>query len=349
MAAAICTLDDAGLTQLFSPAGLHHQLDMSPFHKKGGFIGSLFRKAYRFIRYGCLLDVRVVEESARRSIGDITFKEAYLRSGRILNIIVPGESTNSLLLNYLTAPDVVVWSAACAACAVPGIYESVRLMSKCQRSGELRPWPMTGSSTSSEPPCPGTSKKSSTEEALPIGRLAELFNVNSVIVSQVPSYFSIQLSPSEEATGWTTLLVKLIGEELAHRWRQLKALGLLPATLTYFERFFQAPLAGDVTISPSIYFSDILHIINSPTPTFLRACVERGERAVWKRVCQLRVRTGLEYRLEGLLAGLMACQRERQQEGWKLQRASVDSVFGERQPASSLSPSLKYRTRSFEL
>ena len=31
----------------------------------------------------------------------------------------------SRLLNYLTAPNVLVWSACVASCAIPGIYEAV--------------------------------------------------------------------------------------------------------------------------------------------------------------------------------------------------------------------------------
>lgn len=60
---------------------------------------------------------------------------------RIINITVsPGNSfENAQLLNYLTAPNVLVWSAASASCALPGLYESVQLMAKNQ-AGETVPY-----------------------------------------------------------------------------------------------------------------------------------------------------------------------------------------------------------------
>lgn len=47
------------------------------------------------------------------------------------------------LLNYLTAPDVLVWSAVAASCSIPFIYESAILMSK-RHDGVIEPWNATG-------------------------------------------------------------------------------------------------------------------------------------------------------------------------------------------------------------
>ena len=41
------------------------------------------------------------------------------------------------LLNYLTAPHVLVWSAAAASSAVPGVFEANRLMVK-EADGTIR-------------------------------------------------------------------------------------------------------------------------------------------------------------------------------------------------------------------
>lgn len=323
MAAAICVQDEQGLDSLFSG----DQLDLTSFRKSGGLFGSITRKLWRLVRYGCLLDVKVLEECARQNIGDITFKEAFQKSGRILNIIVQSKRRHEVpvLLNYLTAPDVVVWSAACASCAVPGIYESVHLLSRCPDTATLRPWhPTAIKMESAIVPA----------DSIPTARLAELFNVNNVIVSQVPSYFSIQISPSDEAAGWTARLIKLVGEEIYHRWRQFKDVGLMPSKVAYLERLFHAPSPGDVTISPTITFMDILN----PTPDFVRYCLEKGERAVWKRMCQVSIRTTLEYRMESLLADLRNQQHQRM-----AKRPSVETT------STTTRPSLVFRTRSFEL
>lgn len=41
-----------------------------------------------------------------------------------------GEHDGYRLLNYLSAPNVLIWSAVCASCAVPYVFESVDLLCK---------------------------------------------------------------------------------------------------------------------------------------------------------------------------------------------------------------------------
>ncbi len=73
--------------------------------------------------------------------GSTTFKEAYERTGRILNVTcVPSDPHSpTILTNYLTAPDCVIWSAVLASAAVPGILNPVVLMMKTP-SGTLTPY-----------------------------------------------------------------------------------------------------------------------------------------------------------------------------------------------------------------
>lgn len=73
--------------------------------------------------------------------GSTTFKEAYERTGRILNVAcVPSDPHSpTILANYLTAPDCVIWSAVLASAAVPGILNPVVLMMK-KRDGTLAPY-----------------------------------------------------------------------------------------------------------------------------------------------------------------------------------------------------------------
>lgn len=53
-----------------------------------------------------------------------TFLEIYTKFGWNLNIVVTDFSNvdESRLLNYLTAPNVLVWSACVASCAIPGMF-----------------------------------------------------------------------------------------------------------------------------------------------------------------------------------------------------------------------------------
>lgn len=73
--------------------------------------------------------------------GSTTFREAYERTGRILNVAcVPSDPHSpTILANYLTAPECVIWSAVLASAAVPGILNPVVLMMK-KRDGSLAPY-----------------------------------------------------------------------------------------------------------------------------------------------------------------------------------------------------------------
>lgn len=88
----------------------------------------------------------------RENLGDITFMEAYHRCGRIINITVSSNTTYEMpqLLNYITAPNVLIWSAVyllwdfiyyrAASCALPFVYRSAPLMAKVKNIPHPVPW-----------------------------------------------------------------------------------------------------------------------------------------------------------------------------------------------------------------
>jgi len=72
--------------------------------------GSLMRKLKRLLRTGVLFDITRLQTVFREVIGDVTFKEAYDRTNRILNITVTQHNTfgdSTRILNFLTTPNVV--------------------------------------------------------------------------------------------------------------------------------------------------------------------------------------------------------------------------------------------------
>lgn len=62
----------------------------------------------------------------------LTFQEAFQRTGRVLNVAVTAADTHEppRLLNYLTAPHVVVWSAVAASSAFPFLFLPHDLLAK---------------------------------------------------------------------------------------------------------------------------------------------------------------------------------------------------------------------------
>jgi TAG lipase/steryl ester hydrolase/phospholipase A2/LPA acyltransferase len=121
-------------------------------------------------------DTEHFRECVRADIGNFTFQEAFDRTGRILNIVVTPNNPSDpprLLLNYLTAPHVMVWSAAVACASLPVVFESNRLVVK-----EADGWERYGS---------GGGQHFSDrfmEQDLPMQQLSEMFNVNHFIISQ---------------------------------------------------------------------------------------------------------------------------------------------------------------------
>ena len=135
---------------------------------------SLGESVSNYVRTGALHDIAFFQKRLRAILGDITFQDAYDRSGgRILCVAVcatrGGERPR--LLNYLTAPHLVIWSAVAASCAFPNLFPPQPLLAK-SRGGALVPWQPEGRAG------PRLWRDGSLEEDLPMRGLSELFNCN---------------------------------------------------------------------------------------------------------------------------------------------------------------------------
>jgi TAG lipase/steryl ester hydrolase/phospholipase A2/LPA acyltransferase len=86
--------------------------DLAVFEREGEE-ENLMKKIARFLKYGAFFDISLLSNVIRGLLGDMTFQESYNRTRRILNITVSSASVYELprLLNYITAPNVMIWSA----------------------------------------------------------------------------------------------------------------------------------------------------------------------------------------------------------------------------------------------
>jgi TAG lipase / steryl ester hydrolase / phospholipase A2 / LPA acyltransferase len=90
----------------------------------------------RFLRRGAVLDKEDFLRTCRFYIGDVTFAEAYERTGRHVTISVSSSSlaghdgAEELLLNHVTTPNVLIRSAVMASCSLPGIMAPSPLLAK---------------------------------------------------------------------------------------------------------------------------------------------------------------------------------------------------------------------------
>jgi TAG lipase/lysophosphatidylethanolamine acyltransferase len=97
-----------------------------------------FEMIMKILNGSPVLDIQRIKEVLYHNCGDITFKEIHDKYKWNLNIsVTDSEKTDeSRLLNYLTAPNVVVWSAACASSAIPHVFDAVELFIKTE-TGEI--------------------------------------------------------------------------------------------------------------------------------------------------------------------------------------------------------------------
>jgi predicted acylesterase/phospholipase RssA len=169
LASFLCTKSIEDVKMFLNP----DNINLQAFHKRDNKL-SLLRKIKRFISQGVLMDKEVIKEFMRDNIGDITFQEAHKKTGWILNITVTGYGRHdgSRLLNYLTAPNVLIWSAVCASCAIPYVYGATELYCK-NEDGLIELY------------VPGNRKfvDGSIGADLPMKNLSEFFNVNYFVVS----------------------------------------------------------------------------------------------------------------------------------------------------------------------
>lgn len=102
---------------------------------------SLWQLVMSFAKGESVLDTDHLKELIRDVIGDITFKEVHDRFKWCLNITVTHatKTDEGLLLNYMTSPNVLIWSAVSASTAIPRFFDPVELMVKTD-SGEILPY-----------------------------------------------------------------------------------------------------------------------------------------------------------------------------------------------------------------
>jgi TAG lipase/steryl ester hydrolase/phospholipase A2/LPA acyltransferase len=306
--AVLCTRTEEELPLLLEefPHG-----DMAVFEDDDREDG-LLERIGRFLTQGAWIDISHLTRVMKARLGDMTFQEAYNRTRRILNICVSSASIYELprLLNYVTAPNVMIWSAVAASCSVPFVFSAAHLLAKNPLTGEHVPWN----------PTPQRWIDGSVDNDLPTTRLAEMFNVNHFIVSQVnphvvpflakdePLFIQNNQGPSSRApaTDWLYTMTNLAKSEALYRMQILADLGILPNLITKTRSILSQKYSGDITILPAINFKDFPRILKNPTTDFmLQACLS-GERATWPKLSRIKNHCAVELELDNAVQELRA-------------------------------------------
>ncbi|KAI9823896.1 MAG: hypothetical protein M1832_002214 [Thelocarpon impressellum] len=221
------------------------------------------------------------------SRGSMTFREAYERTGRILNVTcVPSDPHSpTILANYLTSPDCVIWSAVLASAAVPGILNPVVLMTK-RRDGTLAPFSFGHKW-----------KDGSLRTDIPLKALNLYFNVNFSVVSQCNPHISVFFFSSRGSVGrpvthrrgrgWRGGFLGSAVEQYLkldlNKWlKVLRHLELLPRPLGQdWSEIWLQRFSGTITIWPRTVPSDFYYILSDPTPPRLARMLHEGQHSTF--------------------------------------------------------------------
>ncbi|KAF2140999.1 uncharacterized protein K452DRAFT_299063 [Aplosporella prunicola CBS 121167] len=305
--AVLCTRTDEEMPQILEEFCYG---DLEVFEKEGD--RGVLKKLGRFLKYGAVFDISHLSRVMRNLLGNMTFQEAYNRTRRILNITVSSASMFELprLLNYITAPNVIIWSAVAASCSVPLVFSAASLQAKDPKTGEQVPWD----------PTPGRWIDGSVDNDLPMTRLAEMFNVNHFIVSQVNPHVVPFLMKEEGAIAheaqqdsavaagpsWLHNMANLAKGEALHRLHVLADLGIFPNYCTKARSILSQRYAGDITIFPAISYAQFPRILTNPTPDFMEQAMICGEKATWTRVSRIQNHCAIELALDDAVRQLRA-------------------------------------------
>lgn len=287
--------------------------DLNVFEEQGKE-ESILDHVKRLLTEGSWSDIKHLTRVMRNMLGDITFQEAYNRTRKICNISVSTESIYELprLLNYITAPNVMIWSAVAASCSVPLVFSAAPLLVKDPVTGEHLPWN----------PTPERWVDGSVDNDLPMTRLAEMFNVNHFIVSQVNPHVVPFLSrddrlyPEHEGSRpdlfgtshnvVTNTLTTLAKDEALHRLQFLAELHIFPTTISKLRSVLSQKYSGDITILPEFNVNDLPRILKNPDVEFMERSTLSGERATWPRLSRIRDRCVVELAIDRSIQALRA-------------------------------------------
>lgn len=288
-------------------------------------------KLARWARHGYAFDKDRWIELMRTGVtkGDTTFLEAYQRYGRVINFAVTATSkyAPTLLLNYRSTPDVVIWSGVLASSAFPNFLEPIELQLKNPRTGLLEPFHVHGQTFTD-----GTIKND-----IPIKEMAKLWNANYFIVSQVNPHVTPLLHGGARPAGprsrvssglrggfVLSMLEKLLKLDIKKWFKLIADMDLLPLVFGADWRFiYLQKLTGTVTIVPDAPLWAYFRILSDPNRSRMASYILTGEKATWYKLCRI----SNHFRLEKTLVECLRHLDERAQRlGIQVTRERISHV-----------------------
>ncbi|MDD3764427.1 MAG: DUF3336 domain-containing protein [Nevskiales bacterium] len=294
IAATVGTRTDAEISDLFEPGGLN----LDAFQSLG------LREA---LKGGAMMSGDQLERCLASNIGEQSFAEAFDHSGRIVCVTVSPADPHQQgrILNYLTAPHVLMRRAVLASCAVPGVFPPVMLEARTY-SGDVVPY------------MPGKRWIDGTLSSdLPMLRLARLHNINHYIVSQTNPHivpFMAQIDrEQQQRRGLAPLAAELVKHggtgalRLARKHLDPYGGGRV---LHKVDNIVRQRYSGDINLYPRNTPKRLFRIFSNPQPQDIERYIRSGEKATWPKIERIRNQTRISRTFEDCLRLLKTREHE---------------------------------------
>jgi NTE family protein len=271
IAGVLGTHTDEELEQFFDPRNVHFEAE-----KEATVLDRMF-----FGR-NPTMDVHDVQSIVDRLIPDMTFQEAYEKTGRQISIsVAPAEpQQTSRLLNAIASPNVYIRSAVMASCAVPGVFPPVILSAK-NVYGDSQPYVPSRRWVDG-----------SISDDLPAKRLGRLYSTNHYIVSMVNPMVLPFLNNSSSRSALLGAFRKIgveLSRELLNSYRQqVQKYGSDYPRFSWMVNGLHSLLdqeyRGDINIVPGFRFYNPLKILSHVTEDEMMMLMKAGEAAAWPQL-----------------------------------------------------------------
>eukprot|EP01138_Halocafeteria_seosinensis_P012580 gb/GECG01012853.1/.p1 GENE.gb/GECG01012853.1/~~gb/GECG01012853.1/.p1 ORF type:complete len:857 (+),score=84.92 gb/GECG01012853.1/:1-2571(+) len=246
-----------------------------------------------------MMETEAFAHTCKAYYGSVTFGEAFKRTGRIVSIPVTArygtaQNAHAIILNYLTAPNVLLWSAVAASCALPGLMKPASLMAKNPSTKEEEPVHPSGVQF-----LDGT-----TQSDIPCEQLTILFHTNRFIVSQVNPHVTpfVRDSGPRSASSSDSMVVRMLTQyqywlnlDIQQRTMKLAKLRLLPQFFGQeMRKVFLQRYNGHVTIVPRMSILDRFKALSHPDEDDMERYISGGQRAAWLHMSRIRTLVAIE-------------------------------------------------------